>query len=93
LEILTEKWEYEFIKITLAYITDLYHVTDFTKKTLENLLKVADFKTLYIDEQIESVFKINQTKEKIILSQNKDAVSGILDVVKSQNFFKSLFRN
>ena len=79
-------------KYDLRRYFHLAHVTDFTKQTLENLLITAGFKTLYIDEKIESVFKVSQTNEKITLAQNKNAVDNILDIVKSQNFFKSLFR-
>ena len=79
-------------KYDLRRYFHLAHVTDFTKQTLENLLITAGFKTLYIDEKIESVFKVSQTNEKITLAQNKNAVDDILDIVKSQNFFKSLFR-
>ena len=79
-------------KYDLRRYFHLAHVTDFTKQTLENLLITAGFKALYIDEKIESVFKVSQTNEKITLAQNKNAVDDILDIVKSQNFFKSLFR-
>jgi hypothetical protein len=79
-------------KYDLRRYFHLAHVTDFTKKTLENLLITAGFKTLYIDEQIESVFKVSQKKKKITLTQNENAISDILDIVKSRNFFKTLFK-
>ncbi len=79
-------------KYDLRRYFHLAHVTDFTKQTLENLLITAGFKTLYIDEKIESVFKISQTNEKITLAQNDNAISDILDIVKSQNSFKNLFK-
>ncbi len=78
-------------KYDLRRYFHLAHVTDFTKNTLENLLITAGFKTLYIDEKIESVFKIDQNQKKIILKKNKNAINDILDIVKRRNIFNSLF--
>ena len=52
----------------------------------------AGFQTLYIDEHIESVFKISQTIEKIVSAQNVNVVSDILNLVKSQNFLRVYLR-
>ena len=66
----------------------LAHVTDFTQDTLSNLLRVAGFKSIYINETIDGIFQINPEGCKSYLKPTGNIIEEILAIEKSKKNWK-----
>ena len=66
----------------------LAHVSDFTKETLSNLLGVAGFKSILINETIDGIFQINPEGCQPFIKPTGNIIKEILEIVKSKKNWK-----
>lgn len=63
------------------------HKTQFSLKSLTNLMKIAWFELIYWDEEINTIFKLEKQKQEIIYEDYKDVLNAMIAI--EQQYKKS----